>query len=256
MRPALLLNVLFAAAVLALAGTMRGAEAADALIQKGNVFYDKLQPAEALKFYLPAEKLEPNNARLLVRIARQYRHLMSDATKREEKVQLGTTAVEYARRAVALAPEDAETQLALAISLGKLLPLQSSKEQFLNSRVIKSTADKVIALDPKNDLGWQILGRWYFNVADVSTVKRALAQIVYGTLPAAKYEDAERCFLKAIELNPNLLMHYIELGRTYAAMGKKAEARKFITKGLAMPNTEKDDPETKERGRQILDKLR
>ena len=175
--------------------------------------------------------------------------------KREDKVELGTTAVHYAQRAVALAPNDPEAQLALAISDGKLLPFQSSKEQFANSFVIKAAADKVIALDPGNDLAWHVLGRWYFNLADVNTVKRALAQMVYGKLPPAKYEDAVRCFEKAIERNPNRLMHYIELGRTYAAMGKTAEAREFITQGLAMPNTEKDDPETKERGRQLLEKL-
>jgi hypothetical protein len=39
-------------------------------------------------------------------------------------------------------------------------------------------------------------------------------------------------------------------------MGRDADARKFITKGLAMPETEKDDPETKTLGRQILKKLR
>src|SRR5687768_13405590 len=83
------------------------------LIQKGDVFYDQLQPAEALKFYLPAEKLDSNNVRLLVRISRQYRHLMSDAANATENEQLGKTAVDYARRAVALAPEDSEAQLAL-----------------------------------------------------------------------------------------------------------------------------------------------
>ena len=62
--------------------------------------------------------------------------------------------------------------------------------------------------------------------------------------------------VQAISLNTNRLMHYIELGRTYAQMGRDADARKFITKGLAMPETEKDDPETKDLGRQILKKLR
>lgn len=85
---------------------------------------------------------------------------------------------------------------------------------------------------------------------------RALAQVIYGKLPAAKYEDAVRCSEKAIALNPNLLVHDIELGRTHAAMGRADDARKPITKGLAMPDTEKDEPETKARGRQILEKLR
>ena len=92
-------------------------------------------------------------------------------------------------------------------------------------------------------------------LAEAGGAKRAWAQMFYDKLPPAKYEDAVRCFQKAIALNPNRLMHSISLGRTYAHMGRHADARKFITQGLALPETEKDDPETKELGRRILKKL-
>jgi tetratricopeptide (TPR) repeat protein len=256
MQPAFLLNTLSAALALALASTGAGAESAEELIQKGDVFYDKLQAAEALKYYLPAEKLDPNNVRLLVRVAREYRHLMSEATNASEKRPLGNTAVDYAQRAVALAPNNPEAQLAVAISYGKMLPLEGTKQRIANSRLIKIAVDKVIALDPTNDLAWHVLGRWTLALAEVSTVKRAFAQVAYGGLPPAKYEDAVRCFEKAMALNPHRLMHCIELGRTYAQMGRDADARRFITKGLGMAETEKDDPEAKNLGRQILKKLR
>src|SRR5882672_690713 len=92
--------------ILPLASTAVGAESAEELIQKGDVFYANLEAAEALKFYLPAEKLDPENVRLLVRISREYRHLMSDASLANEKLLLGNTAVSYAERAAALAPDD------------------------------------------------------------------------------------------------------------------------------------------------------
>jgi len=241
---------------LPLASTARGAETCEELIQKGDVFYAKLQAAEALKFYLPAERLDPNNVGLLVSISREYRHLMSDATKAGEKLQLGQTAVNYALRAVVLEPNNPQTQLALAISYGKMLPIEGTKQQIASSRLIKIAVDKVIALDPTNDLAWHVLGRWYRGLADVGAVKRVFAELAYGKLPPATYEDAERCFERAIALNPNRLMHYIELGRTCAKMGRDAVARKFITIGLEMPETEKDDPETKDFGRQTLKKLR
>ncbi len=243
------------AAMLLVAGRL-SAQTAEELIQKGDTYSAKFQSAEALQCFLPAEKLDPKNARLLVRISQQYRHLMSDATAKPEKVQLGLTAVSYARRATVLAANDAETHLAVAISYGKLTPFVSSKDQYSYSPLIKAEAEHAIALDPANDLAWQVLGRWYLAVADVGSVKRALARMAYGALPTAKYEDAVRCFEKAIQLNPSRLMHHIELGRTYAQMGRNAEARKSIQQGLALPNTEKDDPETKERGRQLLAKLR
>ena len=117
MRPIFLLNALSAA--LALANTVMGGESAEELIQKGDVFYDKLQAAEALKFYLPAEKLDSNNVRLLVRISREYRHLMSDATNTSEKKHLGGIAVNYAQRAGPLAFCD-EMNESLAILLDQL----------------------------------------------------------------------------------------------------------------------------------------
>ncbi|HEY2799286.1 MAG TPA: tetratricopeptide repeat protein, partial [Chthoniobacterales bacterium] len=59
----------------------------------------------------------------------------------------------------------------------------------------------------------------------------------------------------AIEINPNRLIHYIELGHIYVQMGRKQDARKYIEKGLSMPDKEKDDPEMREVGRQLLQKL-
>ena len=256
MRPTFLLTALSAAAALIFSNTGFCADSAEELIRKGDGFSAKFQSAEALKYFLPAEKLDPKNARLLVRIAQQYRHLMSDATNRLEKVQLGTMAVVCALRAAAAAPDDPEAQLAVGISYGKLTPLVSSKDQFAYSPLIKAAADKSLALDPANDLAWQVLGRWYLAVADVGGFKRAMAKVAYGSLPTATYADAVRCFEKAILLKPDRLMHHIELGRTYKQMGRDADARQSIMKGLALPDTEKDDPETKASGRELLKKLR
>jgi tetratricopeptide (TPR) repeat protein len=231
------------------------AQSADALIEVGDLFYAKLQAQQALKYYLPAEKLEPNNVRLLVHISREYRHLMSDATSTADKVRLGSVAVDYAKRASALAPKDPEAQLAVAISYGKLQPFEGNRQKFEAVHIIKDAADKAIDLDPRNDLAWHVLGRWYKGLVEVDSAHRMLAQAAFGGLPTATYEEAATCFEKAIELNPNRLMHYIALGGVYAKMGRKGEARTLITKGLAMPNTEKDDPDTKLEGEQLLAKL-
>jgi tetratricopeptide (TPR) repeat protein len=231
------------------------AKPADELIAEGDAASVNFHSADALKFYLPAEKLEPNNVRLQVRISREYRHLMSDAKTPEEKFSLGNTAVGYAKRAVALDPNDPEAQLAVAISYGKLQPLDGNRAKLDGSRIIKEAADKVIKLDPGNDLAWHVLGRWHVAVAEISAFERALAQVAHVKLPDSTYDDAARCFEKAIELNPNRPMHYIELGRVYADIGRTNEARIFIMKGLGMPNTEKDDPETKRRGKELLAKL-
>lgn len=48
------------------------------LVKSGDVEDAKFHSDEALKSYLPAEKLEPKNAALLVKISRQYVLKMND----------------------------------------------------------------------------------------------------------------------------------------------------------------------------------
>jgi|GEM_PF-172066 len=232
-----------------------GGEDANALIAKGDQFDKQLQAKEALEYYMPANKLEPDNVDLLVRIARQYRHLMADASSNKEKLRLGYVSLEFANRAASLAPKNAEAQLSPAISYGKMLPFMGSKDQVNAAPRIKTAVDRALELDPSNDNAWHILGRWNCVLASVNPVKRALAKALYGGLPVTTNEAAEKCLLKAIEINPNRLIHYVELGRTYVQMGRKEDARKYIEKGLAMPDKEKDDPEMREIGRQLLEKL-
>lgn len=243
------------ATALLLTCTAGHAQSASELIAKGDAFDLKFKAESALLYYLPAEKLEPKNVRLLVHIARQYRYLMSDATTNAEKLRLGGIALGYGQRAAALGPNDAEAQLSPAITYGKLLPFQGSKEQVAATPLIKTAVDKAIRLDPRNDVAWHVLGRWHQVLADIGMLKRMLGGLIYGKLPASTNDEAVVCFDKAISLNPRRLRHYIELGRTYAQMGKNVEARKFIEQGLAMPNMEKDDPELKQRGRDTLAKL-
>ena len=248
----------FTAALLLIpASVVSGAESAEELVAKGKVFDKKFQAREALPLYLEAEKLEPKNHDILVRIARQYRHLMTSASAKQEKLRLGYLALEYSDRAAAMDKDDAECQLAPAITLGKMMLYMPTKEQVTASRRIKESVDKALALDPKNDNAWHILGRWHRTLADVSTMKRYVAGMLFmGKLPVGSNEEAERALKKAIELNPNRPMHYIELGRVYAQMGRKDEARKYINKGLAMPDADIDDIETKQRGRETLQKLK
>ena len=232
-----------------------GSESPDDLIAKGDALDEKFQATQALQFYLPAEKLQPTNVHVLVCIARQYRYLLADAKTREEKLRLGGIALNYAQKAAALAPENAEAQLSVAISYGKMLPFMDTKSQIQASPQIKRHAEKAIQLDPQNDLAWHVLGRWHRTLSDVNMLKRSVASLIYGQLPKTTTEKAVSCFEKALEINPRRLMHYVELGRAYAQMGKTEEARQFIEKGLSMPSLEKDDAETKRRGQETLAKL-
>lgn len=255
MRPTSCVKTCFVATALFLTSTAGRAQSAGELIANGDAYDVKLKPTEALKFYLPAEKQEPGNVDLLLKIARQYRHLMQDASNPDEKMRLGCIGREYARRAVKLAPNESEAHLSIAICDAKMVPMLGNKQKLEASRNMKTEVEKAIALDPGKDLAWHILGCWHQRLADVGLLTRTMAKLVYGGVPAATNDEALRCFQTAIKLNPDRLIHYIELGRTYAQMGQAEDARRFIKKGLSMPDVGKDDAEIKRRGRETMEKL-
>jgi tetratricopeptide (TPR) repeat protein len=225
------------------------------LVKSGDAQEAKFQYDEALKYYLPAEKLKPDDAALLVKISRQYALRMNGLPDKAGKTASGRKALSYAERAVALAPNQSDPHLAVAICLGKLTPFMGNREMVEASKQIKISAEKAVKLDPKNDYAWHLLGRWHQSLANIGGATRALAGIIYGRLPAASNETAVECFRKAIALNPDRLVHFVELGRTYGMMGREAEAKRYLERGLAMPDRERDDPETKQRGRASLKQL-
>jgi tetratricopeptide (TPR) repeat protein len=249
---------LFSGAVFALAGLAR-VSAADSevasIIKKGDALEAKIATQAALDTYLAGEKAAPQNAELLRRIAREYSELMADTESNGKKRELGEKALGYAKRAVDAEPQNAKAQLAAAICYGRLALLLDNKTKIAYSKLVKEHADKSRALDPNDDLTYHVLGAWNYELAILNPFMRGLAKLIYGDIPHASLEDAAEDFRHAIKLNPQRLANHVELGRTYAAMGKKTEAREELQRGLAMPNRQKDDPGTKQRATEALQKL-
>ncbi len=235
--------------------TAVSAETVASLISRGDVADRSFNPSKALESYLPAEKMDPENVALLLSISRQYRHLMSDSGDKGKKVEYGRIALAYDARLAEIAPRDSDAQLSVAITYGKLMPHLGKKEQVAASPVVKAAAERALKLNSKNDTAWHVLGRWNQALANVSGLKRTLGGMLYGDLPTGSYEESVRCFNKAIALDASRLRNYVELGRTYALAGQPENARKFLQKGLSMPNKEKDDPEIKAIGQKTLAEL-
>lgn len=225
------------------------------LLRQGDSYEAQINTARALGCYQAVADVQPNNADVLVRIARQYRHLMADADSTDEKLRLGQTALKYGEKAAALAPQNADAQLSPAISYGKLLPLLGSREQAKASPLIKAAAENAVRLSPGNDLAWHVLGRWHRVVSEVGGVKRAIGGMLFGKLPDASVDEAKKCLQRAIQLAPQRLIHQVEIGRLYASLGDTQKARLHLEKSLTMPVTEKEDVQAKQDAKTTLAKL-
>lgn len=227
----------------------------DALLARAAAFDKQGKSGDALKVLIEADRLSPDRPDILVRIAKQHGDLITEQRDPQARRASAEASLAFSKRALRLAPDQRDPNLAMAISIGKMTEFMGNREKIEASRSIKKHAERALALDPRSDYAHHMLGRWHQELAGIGGATRALAKLIYGGLPSASYEEAERHFVRARELRPDRLIHVIEHGRTLAEMGRTDEARAVLSKGLGMPSRDKDDEEAKNRGRETLKRI-
>lgn len=233
---------------------IRGLEpkTADELVHAALTAEARFDSKTALALFLRANAERPNDPVILQKISRQYSDLTIDTPDVAEKKKLCTKALEFAQRAVALAPKNPVNVLSLAICYGKLALYSSTRTKIEDSRLVKQYAEAALALDPNYAYAHHVLGRWHYEVASLGATKRLLVNVVYGGLPAASTAEAVRQLRQAVALEPNLPAHRVELGFALLANGEREEARRAFQQALALPTQEKYDDEARARARAAL----
>ncbi len=215
----------------------------------------RLDTRRALELFLDLEKTRPNDPFLLQKIARQYSDLVVDLPTEAEKRAAVERALDYSRRAVALAPKNPENVLSLAVCHGKLAVYSGTGDKVKYSRLVREDAERALSLDSNYAWAHHVLGRWHYEVATLGSAARFFVKLFYGGLPDATVAAAIRHLERAVALEPAQLQHRLELGFAYLAAGDTARARAAFAAGLAQPSREKHDEPAKARARAALAEL-
>jgi len=165
-------------------------QSAETLIRQSEQLNDQHKNGDAMEVLREADRLWPNHAAILHRMAKQYVLLMADQKSKAEKKVLGRKALEAAERAVTLQPNDAQARLSLAIVLGQMALLESPRRQIEMSRRIHEEAEAATRLDPEEDYAWHVLARWNYELANLNPLLKSFAEVIYGKFPDASNKNA------------------------------------------------------------------
>lgn len=215
----------------------------------------RLDSRRALDLFLQADRLKPDDAFILQKIARQYSDLVLEQPDTEAKKRHAQTALDYALRATALNPRDPVNVLSLAVCHGKLAVYSDTRTKVQYSRLVKEEAERALSLDPDYAWAHHLLGRWHYEVASLGAGARLFVRLFYGGLPDASHTEAITHLQRAVALEPDELNHHLELGFACASAGLSADARRHWLAGLAIPARGKHDEPAKARARAALDAL-
>jgi len=232
------------------------------LLQQFDALYAAFKPKEALKAVMRVLELDPNNQEALAKAARVYIELgdiipESETNWQEKRLKQYHIAEDYARKAVKADPNNTWGHFYLAASLGKTAAHSSVSKQIDLAGEIHSAVEKSIAADPQNGFAYHVYGIWHRKMAEIGKTSRFLASTFLGrSIPKGSLSTSVEYFLKALALNPTVVSHHLELGKTYVTLGKWDLARVSLKSSLVHPVQFSDDAAHKKEAEQLLREIK
>lgn len=170
--------------------------------------------------------------------------------KPEEKRTWFERAEKAASQAIAKNPDYAEGYFERARALGRLSQFKGILEALAEGLAprIRSDLERTLKLDPNHAGAMVALALWHFELVQKGWL--------VATTQGADGARVEPLMKRAIELEPEGIIHRVEYAKVLAAWGKREEARKQLEVALSLPAKTAADRYDQERARQELAKLR
>jgi len=143
--------------------------------------------------------------------------------------------VDFAERFYSLYPDSAKVYAYLAWSYGNQALFEGGKEKIKLAHKIKDNAAKAISIDSTDYLPYVILGIYNRQIGALSWFERLFANTFFGDVPEGSFEDSEKMMLKALELQPGIVIATFHLSLTYREMGEEEKEIKMLKKVLELP---------------------
>ena len=232
------------------------AQTADSLIQKGDKYIEAFNNQKALDSYLKADKISPDNWKILWRISRAYVNIgvhMPSTNSDEEDAQLAVfeKALGYADRAVKLAPDQSVVYVRRAVVNGRIALFKGVFTVGGVVNQVREDCEKAIKLNNGNKytiaLAHYILGRTHAKVSEKWAPARAILGLGWADKDSALVE-----LKKAVDMYPDFRMFYLELGKAYLERDEYDRAKFYLNKVIDTPKKDQDDDQVLAEAKQLL----
>ena len=244
-------------AALLLVASTSSAQSAAQHIALGDVAHQALDAKGALAHYEAAAAADPQSYPALWRSSRSLMDLSAGETAKGKRDSIYAAAEKYARRAIAVAPDEAEGHFSLARALGKTALSQSPRGRVRFAKDIRNEALRCLALDPNHAGCLHVMGMWNAEAMRLNGVVRAMAKAFLGgkVLGTASWEQAIDYMEKSVAQEPNRIAHRADLAAIYVDRGEREKARTQFEAIIRLPATDYGDMNSKAYAREALKRL-
>jgi tetratricopeptide (TPR) repeat protein len=207
----------------------------DSLSEAG-VHYESLIRAKRLY------KKHPNNVEAICRMAGTNFIKAQNEKNQDRQKKIFYYGFDYAKKALKLDSLNGYANFWYAAYSGRIGELEGIKQTILSSYDVKKYGLKAINLIKEPyDAAYNMMGRWHYELSDLSEIEKIFATLIYEKLPEGSIEKAIEYFNTAVKIKPNQIRNHYWLGKSYLKAKKPMLAKKEFKVVLSLNPKDFDD---------------
>jgi tetratricopeptide (TPR) repeat protein len=233
------------------------AQAAAEHIALGDKEHATGKAADAFKHYQAAIAADAKSGEALWRASREVVDIgeFEPDKRRDSLYKVGE---QLARQAVAASPNSALAHFALAKAIGRYALTLGKSDRVKFAGEVRKEALESIRIDSINPGALHVMGMWNANIMRLSGIARFMAKNFLGgkTFGEANWADAAKYLERASALEPDRIVHALDLAAVYADMGQKDKARTEYQRALGLKAVEYNDANYQKQAQKELAELK
>ena len=174
------------------------------------------------------------------------------------RTALYAKATDYARRAVALNPGDAEGHFHLSRALGRTALALGPRERVKLGIEVREQALAALTLSPRHPGALHVMGVWNAEIMRLNGIARTVAKAFLGgrIFSTASWSEAVRYLELAVQVEPERLVHRLDLARIYRDLDRTEDARAAYRAAVASADFDPNDRVYRQQATEELRRLK
>lgn len=226
------------------------------LLKEADNYERQIKESEALDKYKQVLAIDPANIKALVKAAELNASIGGRLVEKNSRKLYFETAAAYAKKAFDVDPNNADANYVMGMAAGKMTDVETENKKIVAFvKDAKTYNENAIAINPKHAKATYSIGKWHYEMVNLSGIKKIAVKLFYGGLPNGDLDSAITYFEKCRLLDPYFALNYLDLAKAYRDNHRPTQAIEILNKLVKLPTRTGDDAAIKAEGAKLLNDI-